>query len=544
LTVITDQIAKRSVSGEWLASAALLGVVLAIGLATVHDVGITIDEFLFDGYGTKALAWYLSLSADRTLTDHFGTWFYGPWFQIVTALAQSFHAADDFDVRHALTFVVGLTGLAAVVPIGRMAIGQWAGFVALALCLLTGNLYGHLLFPLNDVPFMAVMSWALLAIIAMARGGIPPWRATLTAGACCGFAIATRIGGILAQVYLVAAMSLLCIEIVALRGRAGFAEIVQIAVRTVSALAIGWFVAILLWPYLQAADPLERLISAYRHLGELKLEMAVPLWGQEISTGMLPWYYIPGELAARLPELFIVLLLAALGFGLVAIAAFFRQLPGGLSAAVVQLAGARALLLIVAAALAPLLFIIATGSTLYDAIRHILFTLPPLALIAAWAILKLAPIIRRFPIPFAALAAAQVISAVFIMVKLHPLEYVATNAFAGWTAGFYGRSELDYWTVAATPALRRLETRIAQEERAPDQLPRLLICIPWREHMVAPMFRRPWRIADNPQTADFVIETERYHCAKDAGGQLIDEVTRFGKPFAWTYRMSNMENPR
>jgi len=544
LTVITAQNAKRSVSGEWLASAALLGAVLAIGLATVHGVGITIDEFLFDGYGTKALAWYLSLGADRALTDHFGTWFYGPWFQIVTTVAQSFHAADDFDVRHALTFIVGLSGLAAVVPIGRIAIGQWAGFVALALCLLTGNLYGHLFFTPNDVPFMAVMTWALLAIIAMARGGIPSWRATLTAGACCGLAIATRIGGILAQAYLVAAMSLLCIEIIALRGRAGFTSIVQIAVRTASALAIGWFVAILLWPYLQAANPLERFLSAYRHFGELKLEMTVPLWGGQVSTGMLPWYYILGELAARLPEIFIVLLLAAPGLGIAAIAAFFRRLPHGLSAAVVQLSGARALLLIVAAALVPMLFIIATGATLYDGIRHILFTLPPLALIAAWAMLKLAPMIRRFPIPFATLAVAQIISAVFIMVKLHPLEYVATNAFAGWTAGSYGRFELDYWTVAATPALRRLEMRITQERRAPDRPPRLLICIPWREHMVAPMFRRPWRIADNPQAADFIIETERYHCAKDAGGTLIDEVTRFGKPFAWTYRMSNTENSR
>jgi hypothetical protein len=152
--------------------------------------------------------------------------------------------------------------------------------------------------------------------------------------------------------------------------------------------------------------------------------------------------------------------------------------------------------------------------------------------------------IRRFPIPFATLAVAQVISAVFIMVKLHPLEYVATNAFAGWTAGSYGRFELDYWTVAATPALRRLEMRMAQEAPAPDRPPRLFICIPWREHMVAPMFGRPWRLADNPQTADFIIETERYHCAKDAGGPLIDEVTRFGKPFAWTYRMSNTENLR
>ena len=73
MTVITDQNAKGSVSGEWLASAALLGFVLVIGLATVHDVGITIDEFLFDGYGPMALAWYLSLGVDRALTDHFGT---------------------------------------------------------------------------------------------------------------------------------------------------------------------------------------------------------------------------------------------------------------------------------------------------------------------------------------------------------------------------------------------------------------------------------------------------------------------------------------
>jgi hypothetical protein len=544
LTVITDQNSKHSVSGEWLASAGLLGVVLVIGLASVHDVGITIDEFLFDGYGPMALAWYLSLGADRTLTDHFSTWFYGPWFQIVTAVAQSFHAADGFDVRHALTFIVGLSGLAAVVPIGRMAVGPWAGFVALALCLLTGNLYGHLFFTPNDVPFMAVMTWALLAIIAMARGGTPSWRTTLTAGACCGLAIATRIGGILAQVYLVAAMSLLCIEIIALRGRAGFTSIVQTAVRTASALAIGWLAAILLWPYLQAANPLERFLSAYRHFGEIKLEMVAPLWGQGVSTTMLPWYYIPGELAARLPEIFIVLLLAALGFGIVAVAALFRRFPHGLVSVIVQLAGARALLLIMAAALAPMLFIIATGSTLYDGIRHILFTLPPLALIAARAMLKLAPMIRRFPIPFATLAAVQVISAVFIMVKLHPLEYIATNAFAGWTAGSYGRFELDYWTVAATPALCRLEMRIAQERSASDEPPRLFICIPWREHMVTPMFGRAWRIADNPQTADFIIETERYHCAKDAGGKLIDEVIRFGKPFAWTYRMSNMGNPR
>src|SRR5260221_13061278 len=40
---------------------------------------------------------------------------------------------------------------------------------------------------------------------------------------------------------------------------------------------------------------------------------------------------------------------------------------------------------------------------------------------------------------------------------LHPLEYVAMNALAGGTRGAYENFELDYWSAAASEALRRLE---------------------------------------------------------------------------------------
>jgi len=528
--------------GEWIASAALLGVVLVIGLATARNVGVTVDEYLFDGYGPKALSWYLSLGADRALFDHFDNWLYGPWFQIVTAIVQSFDLADRLVVRHALTFLVGLAGLAAIVPIGRRVIGPWAGFAALALCLLTGNLYGHLFFTPNDVPFMAAMNWALLAIIVMAEKGVPTWRMTLTAGACCGLAIATRIGGVLAQAYLVAAMGLLCLDIVGRREPASWTPLIQIALRTAAALAIGWVVTIILWPYLQDGNPLQQFLAAYRHFGTLKLAMTAPLWGHDVSTIALPWYYVPAQLAARLPELFIALLLAALGFGLAAAVALFRTLPGGFLPACrqlcVRLADARAMLLITTAALLPIVFVIATKASLYDGIRHLLFTLPPLALLAAWALVKLAPVIRRFAIPFGAVAAVQIAAAVYVMVNLHPLEYAATNVFAGWTPGSYGNFELDYWTAATTPALRRLEARIAQEPRDASQPPpRVMICINWRENMVGVMFHHDWRVAETPQDADYIIEAQRYRCAQGTAGKLIDEVTRFGVPFAWTYQM-------
>src|SRR5260370_41886295 len=57
------------VDGELSATLALLAAVLVIGLATVGDYGITIDEFVFDIYGPKALVWYASGFTDRAWFD-------------------------------------------------------------------------------------------------------------------------------------------------------------------------------------------------------------------------------------------------------------------------------------------------------------------------------------------------------------------------------------------------------------------------------------------------------------------------------------------
>jgi hypothetical protein len=123
------------------------------------------------------------------------------------------------------------------------------------------------------------------------------------------------------------------------------------------------------------------------------------------------------------------------------------------------------------------------------------------------------------------------------LAMLHPLEYVAMNAFAGGTHGAYGRFELDYLTVAATEALRRLESRLDHDPtmRSGQTSPSIAICIPWRESMIAPMLKRSWTIETEPKKADFIIETERWRCADGFSATLIDEVKRLDRTFAWTY---------
>lgn len=525
----------------------LVGIALVVGLATVADYGVTIDEFNVNDYGPKALAWYTSGFADRSQfeTVEPPLWYYGPWFQMLTAAVQALNLGDQLTVRHAMTFLIGLTGLAALVPMARLSVGRWAGPVALAICLLTGYLYGNLFFAPIDVPFLAPMCWATLAIMVMARPTVPSWAATAGVGIATGFAIATRTGGIILHAYLFGALALCALEAVVLKGWAARQALYAIAVRGLSAIAIAWLVAIALWPWLQIGNPFVQFKTAYQFFAKIPTEFEFLHWGEQVTTTDLPWSYIPEQWLARLPTGFLVSLAAAVLLGAGTAIAFLRRSfarwrqrgMAGLRGPLLLLARSRSILVVWVAAAAPILFLIVEHATLYDGIRHTLFVIPMLALIAGWAIVRLFHSLGRAGIAAAVLAALYAAGVLQNLVMLHPLEYVATNRIAGRIAGSYGRFDLDYWSAAATEALRRLETRLDNEgAAAASTLPSIQICIPYREHMVEPMLHGKFRLELDRDKADFLIETERARCAADHPDfVLIDEVTRSERAFAWTY---------
>lgn len=537
---------------EFLIGGVLLVAVLCLGLATAADYGITTDEFIFDPYGPKALSWYTSGFTDRSLFSYYDTYLYGPWFQILVALAQSLHIASPFTVRHAMSFVVGLSGIAALIPIARLAIGRWAGLAAVVLCLTTGNLYGHLFFTPYDVPFLAAMTWATLAIVAMSRHAVPTWRSTIAAGLCTGLAVSTRFGGVLSQLYLAGAMALCVCEILGAPGERRMRSLVAVATRTIAALAIGWLTAIATWPWLQSSNPIGRYLEAYNYFIRSYVQFKFQAWGQTISSAALPWHYIPGQFLARLPEGFVALLVIAAAFGVVALGRFGRDCQtflrqrgfGGIRDCAYELSQARGLLIVTVAALGPPAFIVVRNSVIFDGVRHLLFIVPMLALLAAWALLKLAPLLLRMPAYAIGLAVLYVIPTVGVMIYLHPLEYVAMNAFAGGVPGAYGRFDLDYWSAAATQAVRRLETQLAQHPQArfAKREPVVMVCIGWRELMAGPIFRQPWIVTGDRTKADFLIETQRSPCGRDMQGTVIDRVERFGRTFATTIELPDRQD--
>jgi hypothetical protein len=529
----------------------VLSVALVIGLLTAADFGFTIDEFNANDYGPKALAWYTSGFTDRSQFDTLENWLwgYGPWFQILTAFVQSFHGVDPITARHLLTFLVGWIGLAALLPLGQMTFGTWSGVIAIVLCLTTGYLYGHLFFTPIDVPFMMAMNLAVLAIVTVsASAAVPSWPATCAVGLAIGLAIGTRTAGMISIVYLAGAMLLAALEVALTGPQSKRTILLAMAVRILAALVLAAITAILIWPWLQIGNPFTQFTSAHQHFWTLENVFTFPAWGEMVTTNNLPWYYVPEQWLARLPEGFLLLLVIAIAIGMADIAVFARKLlsgwreqrVAGLREPVLLMAKARGKLVIVAAALIPPLTVITRGSTLYDGVRHLLFVIPMLALVAGGGLVWLIERLRALPAVALLVILAFLIHLGFnarTLAVLHPLEYTAMNSLAGGTQGAYGRFELDYWAAAATEAVRRLEQTLDHDTtgRYAQYPPHVLVCIPWREERTSILFRRNWVVETDPAKADFWIGTERWNCGKDKDVALIDEVTRVGRVFAWTY---------
>lgn len=541
---------RRPLDVEFVTAATLLSAVLVLGLATAADYGFTVDEFNTDDYGPKALAWYTSGFRDRSQfeTVEFSLWYYGPWFQILTAYVQSLDLADPVTIRHVATFLVGLAGVAALLPLGRLAVGRWAGLAAIALCLTTGYLYGSLFFTPIDIPFLAAMTWATLAIVVMTRQVLPSWRATLAAGLLSGLAVATRTGGIITHAYLLGALLLCAAEVVTTGGRLTRRYLIDLGARFVGVLATAWITAIALWPWLQTGNPFEHFRIALVHFATVPMSFDFAHWGEKIWTSALPPSYIPAQLLVRLPEAFLVLLAVACVRAVVAAVQLARDAAAksriergaGLRTALLALARERAMLTVCAAVALPLGFLILQRPPMYDGIRHVLFIIPMLAVVAGLGWRVLLPLLKRIPLASAAVAGAYLGGTVATLAALHPLEYVAMNAIAGGTRGAYDNFELDYWSAAATEAVRRLERRLDYDPsiRRAESPPRILICIGGREEGVHPLLKRSWIVETDPDKADFIIATQRSRCAENRPVVLIDEVKRFDRTFAWIYARS------
>ena len=189
--------------------------------------------------------------------------------------------------------------------------------------------------------------------------------------------------------------------------------------------------------------------------------------------------------------------------------------------------------MLLAAVFVPLLHFFIARPLVYNGIRHYLFLVAPLIVLAgigvdmayAWVRSRGEMAARAFAAAFTVAAGVQVA----IMVDLHPDEYIYYNAFAGGVAGAAGRYDLDYWGLSLAEATRKLEHVLAREKRKADGEP-------WRVYVCGDRMSAAYFFADGSNLrythdiadADYGVAIRSGECGDLVKGPTLLQIERRG----------------
>jgi hypothetical protein len=201
------------------------------------------------------------------------------------------------------------------------------------------------------------------------------------------------------------------------------------------------------WAALEPLNPL-RAVSAF---ADFHYRIRTVLDGQVYYMADVPRWYVPTYVVIKLTLLLLVG--AALALGLMLLPR--RAAVSGCHAS------SRETALIAFAAFFPLACEVVTGGPAFTGMRHFLFIIPPMAVLAGLGVDGALSRLRARSSFFAAAAATLVfldlgVSAVTLY-RLHPHEYLFYNPLIGGLAGAADRFATDYWVNIMPEAVGDLE---------------------------------------------------------------------------------------
>ncbi|MGB7176877.1 MAG: hypothetical protein WBD33_08505, partial [Xanthobacteraceae bacterium] len=202
-------------------------------------------------------------------------------------------------------------------------------------------------------------------------------------------------------------------------------------------------------------------------------------------------------------------------------------------------AGRRAAVFaVVLAATLPIIIAVMTRPVVYNGIRHIVFVLPPFAVLgglaAAWIGQRLAAYGRSAVIAGGLALIAGVAFPIVDMVRLHPYEYTDYNHLAGGVPGARKNFMLDYWGLSFKQAAQKFAAYIRTDRSAGhNRVWKVAVCGPHPPVAVA-LGSSQYNIVWDPKDADFAMVLGEFYCAKLDAPVLFD-VVRDGITYARVY---------
>ncbi|MHB8267001.1 glycosyltransferase family 39 protein [Bradyrhizobium sp.] len=506
-------------------------VLAAVGLIaslTFRDYGLGWDDYTHAEYADLLLRMYGSGFKDTAALSFANLYMYGGGFDMAAALLHKVIPLELFETRRLLGAVVGLIGLAVTWRLGRRVGGPFAGLATLLLLVLCPTFYGHMFMNPKDAPFAVAMAILMLGLVRLAEEyPSPSPRTILIVGLGAGLSIGSRVLGGLALVYAVVGfLPLLLEEIHTHSARDAAHRFAHVLVVLLPGLILGYLVMGLIWPWsiMEPGNPF-RALTYFSHFFEKPWKEMFD--GALVSVPDMPWSYLPTLFALQLPEVLLALAIAGVVGTLLL-----------LSRKDVAARRKTILLMLTLAATLPLVVAMVKRPALYNGIRHFIFVIPPMTVLAgtafAWLMNWLREHHRSWQPAAVAVFAFGLLLPMGEMIRLHPYQYTHFNHIAGTVRAADDLYMLDYWGLALKQASDSLREELIERQEDPPRGRKwkVAVCGPQRPAQVAlgPDFTIGW----DSHAADFAMTLGEFYC-KGLTAPVMVEIKRDDVVFARVY---------
>jgi hypothetical protein len=496
----------------------LIVALLGLALLTFQHYSISNDEAVQNRYGEMILAYYRSGLTDQSLFNFQNLYLYGGLFDVLALLLGHVLPGDIYTIRHVLCAVIGVGGIAATWATARTIAGPRAGALAALSLAVCGVWYGPMFNHTKDIPFAAAMIGATYFLLRAVRG-LP--RASLADLICFGMLLGAALGqralGLLMIAYAAFAIALYTPR--ELTPAAAVRFLGRSLVRFGPAFVLGYVIMVASWPW-SAIRPFNavRAVFAFTHFA---YPIETLLAGHTYLMAQVPRSYEPVYLAIKLP--LVILFGAAL--------TPFAIVAARRSSALADRLRARETGFVAFTAVLPVLLHVASHGPAFTGMRHFVFVVPPLTVLAGigfdWLLSLIAKHSRALATFGLVCLGASFIWIAAVLVRLHPHEHLYFNATVGGLAGADQRYDTDYWVNIMHEAVVRLED-ILDRETPPGTPYRVAVCADATQFQRDPARRPNLTLATGDTPADFFIAPTHMRCDRAIDGTVIVRIERMG----------------
>jgi tetratricopeptide (TPR) repeat protein len=410
-----------------------LSFLLLIGMPILSfDFGITGDELVHKQNGENVLKYLQSGGVDTTYRTYKNLYLYGALFDASAAMVyENMPKSDPYTIRHFLNSLFGAGLMIFTGLLARQLSRSWlVAFLAMLLTVLSPRIFGDSMNNPKDIPFALAYVMSILGIIRF-NSFLPKWnwKAAIFLGLSMSMALNIRVGGLLLMAYF-GLYTLTNLYIKRKEFKDSGLNIIALLGKSIALGIVSFFLGLIFFPYSHSA-PITNTLSALKVMSNFDVAIRMLFEGRALWSDEIPWYYIPKWLSMAIPISVLV------GFVL-----FFIRLKS-----IVKTNAWLPIAFVGFVGIFPVVYAVYKHSSLYDGIRHFMFLMPMINVLAAmgWAMLIFSFFKSKFKWVVPALLGILLLLPLRFMIAAHPNEYIYFNELSGGIKKAYGEYETDYW---------------------------------------------------------------------------------------------------